>query len=59
MSNYLTIGERPSKKNIESLDLTWKVNLLRLWREKAVLYFLFISISIDKLKCIASYLDQC
>ena len=23
-SNYLTIGERPNKKNIESLDLTRK-----------------------------------
>ena len=29
-----TIGERPNKKNIESLDLTRKVNLLRLWRGK-------------------------
>ena len=28
MSNKLTIGERPNKKNIESLDLTQKVNLL-------------------------------
>ena len=30
MSNELTIGERPNKKDIESLDLTRKVNLLRL-----------------------------
>ena len=30
MSNQLTIGERPNKKNIGSLDLTRKVNLLRL-----------------------------
>ena len=30
----LTIGERPNKKNIESLYLTWKINILRLWREK-------------------------
>ena len=28
----LTIGERPNKKNIESLNLTRKENLLRLWR---------------------------
>ena len=27
MSNILTIGERPNKQNIESLDLTQKVNL--------------------------------
>ena len=26
----LTIGERPNKKNIESLNLTQKVNILRL-----------------------------
>ena len=26
------IGERPNKKNIESLNLTQKVNLLSLWR---------------------------
>ena len=30
MSNKVTIGERPSKKNIESIDLTRKVNILRL-----------------------------
>ena len=31
MSNILTIGDRPiNKKNIESLDLTQKVFLLRL-----------------------------
>ena len=30
MSNQLTTGERPNKKNIESLDLTKKVNFLRL-----------------------------
>ena len=30
MPNQLTTGERPNKKNIESLDLTQKVNLLRL-----------------------------
>ena len=30
MSNQLTIGEKPNKKNIESLELTQKVNLLRL-----------------------------
>ena len=28
----LTIGERPNKKNIESLNLTWKVNILRFRR---------------------------
>ena len=28
MSNYLMIEERPNKKNIETLDLTQKVNLL-------------------------------
>ena len=27
---YMTIGERPNKKNIESLNLTRKVNILRL-----------------------------
>ena len=27
---YLTKGERPNKKNIESLNLTQKVNILRL-----------------------------
>ena len=32
MSNQLTIRERPNKKNVESLDLTGKVNLLGLWR---------------------------
>ena len=30
------IGERPNKKNIESLDLTQKVTLLRLWRGKNI-----------------------
>ena len=30
MSNEFTIGERPNNKIIESLDLTQKVNLLRL-----------------------------
>ena len=30
----MTIGERPNKKNIKSLNLTRKVNILRLWREK-------------------------
>ena len=29
MSNLLTIGERSNKKNIESLDMTRKVNLLK------------------------------
>ena len=33
----LTIGERPNNKNIESLNLTRKVNLLRLWRGKIIL----------------------
>ena len=37
MSNQLTIGERPNKKNIESLDLTQKVNLLSSWREIKIL----------------------
>ena len=32
MSNQLTIGERRNKKNIESLNLTQEVNLLRLRR---------------------------
>ena len=30
MLNNLTIGERPNKKNIETLNLTRKVNILRL-----------------------------
>ena len=29
---HLTIGERPNKKYIDSLILTRKVNILRLWR---------------------------
>ena len=28
------IGERPNKKNIESFNLTQKVNIFRLWRGK-------------------------
>ena len=36
MLNQLTIGERPNKKNIESLDLTRKGNLLWLWRGKVL-----------------------
>ena len=32
----MTIGGRPNKKNIESLDLTRKVNFLRLWRGKNI-----------------------
>ena len=35
----LTIGERPNKKNIESRDLIRKVNLLRLWREKIIIFY--------------------
>ena len=31
MSNYLMIGERPNKANIESLDFKRKVKLLSLW----------------------------
>ena len=30
MLKQLAMGERPNKKNIESLDLTRKVNILRL-----------------------------
>ena len=33
----LTIGERPNKKNIESLNLTRKVNILRLLRGNVIL----------------------
>ena len=33
----LTIGERPNMKNIEPLNLTRKVNLLRLLRENWIL----------------------
>ena len=41
MSNKLTIREGPNKKNIESLDLTRKVNLLRLvCGNKYSIYFL-------------------
>ena len=29
MSNQFDVGERPNKKNIESLNLTRKVNILR------------------------------
>ena len=28
----MTIGERPNMKNIESFNLTQKVNILSLWR---------------------------
>ena len=34
MSNLLTIGERPDKKNIELLGLTRKFFFWRLWRGK-------------------------
>ena len=34
LSNSFTIGKRPNKENIASLDLKRKVNLLRLWRGK-------------------------
>ena len=33
----MTIGEWPNKKNIESLNLTRKVNIFRLWRGKNIL----------------------
>ena len=33
----LTIGERPNKKYIESLNLTRKANLLRLWRGNTII----------------------
>ena len=36
----VTIGERPNKKNIESLNLTRKVKFLMLWRGKSVLIIL-------------------
>ena len=36
MSDKLTIGERPNKKNIESLDLTRKVNI---FSKNLILYF--------------------
>ena len=35
-------GERPNKKNIESLDLTLKVILLSLWSGKYFVYFMII-----------------
>ena len=35
--NLTSIGERLNKKNIESLNLTWKVNLLRLWHGNYIL----------------------
>ena len=37
MSNQFMIGESPNKKNKKSLDLTRKVNILRLWRGKIML----------------------
>ena len=40
----LTIGERPNKKNVESLNLTRKVNILRLWRGNAFCQLKQISI---------------
>ena len=36
----MTIGETPNKKNIESLNFTRKVNLLRLWRGKILIWLL-------------------
>ena len=36
MSNYLRIGERPNKINIEPLDFAQEVNLLRLYRGKHI-----------------------
>ena len=38
----MTIGERPTKKNIESLDLTRKVNILRLWSGIFFTSFIFV-----------------
>ena len=32
----MTVGEWPNKKNIESINLTRKVNIFRLWRGKAL-----------------------
>ena len=45
MSNPLTIGERPNKKNIESLDLKRKINLLRLSHGKLIMLLLRVKIS--------------
>ena len=42
MSNKLTRGERPNKKNIESLGLTQKVNLWRGNKYGVTLFFIGI-----------------
>ena len=34
----MTVGERPNKTNIESLNLTWKVNIFRFWRGNTFLW---------------------
>ena len=34
LTDDVQLGERPNKKNIQSFDLTRKVNLLGLWRVK-------------------------
>ena len=43
----LTIGERPNKKNIESLNLTRKVNLLRLRRGNIYIFFYVLEMSTE------------
>ena len=54
-------GERPNKslpikKNIESLNLTRKVNLLRLWRGKVDLVFFIVEYLLAGIFChIKSY----
>ena len=44
MPNKLTIGERPNKKHIKSLDFTRKVNLLRFLCENLILYLILVSL---------------
>ena len=46
MSNQLTTGDRPNKKNIELLDLTQKVILLSLWRGKKHFFSFDINIKV-------------
>ena len=45
------MGERPNKKNIESLDLTQKVNILKLWHGKNVVIIMIIVKQCKCLKC--------
>ena len=46
----LTLGERPNKKNIESLNWTRKVNILRLWRGNYLICFSATNFILENLR---------